>query len=209
MATITVLIQHSRKLSEENCYVEYNIDGIVLKEYASYYDLFDLISVQLNIDLTKKCMKIKYIVEDRVLSECCATSGLIGGIVALKLRNHERKYTSNYIMDDVRLDLDIDINYMYMLAWRAKEKALETILGQPVASYEKLSGYLHTLDKTYPGSHIRMKKALANEFLYLLKRGIAIKMAEEEKDELSSNSQANTTRAPYRAVHDIDKTCAS
>ncbi|KAK4709821.1 hypothetical protein R3W88_004334 [Solanum pinnatisectum] len=47
MATITVLIRHSGKWSEENCYVEY----------------IDLISVKLNIDLTKKCMKIKYTVE--------------------------------------------------------------------------------------------------------------------------------------------------
>ncbi|KAH0732626.1 hypothetical protein KY289_003814 [Solanum tuberosum] len=63
MATITVLIQHSGKWSEENCYVEYSIDGIVLKEYASYSDLVDVISVQLNVDLTKKCIKIKYTVE--------------------------------------------------------------------------------------------------------------------------------------------------
>jgi len=63
MATITVLIRHSGKWSEENCYVEYSIDGIVLKEYASYSDLVDLISVQLNVDLTKKCIKIKYTVE--------------------------------------------------------------------------------------------------------------------------------------------------
>ncbi|KAG5622764.1 hypothetical protein H5410_007982 [Solanum commersonii] len=64
MATIIVLIRHSKKWSEENCYVEYSIDGIVLKEYASYSDLVDLILVQLNVDLTKKCMKIKYTVKD-------------------------------------------------------------------------------------------------------------------------------------------------
>lgn len=62
-ATICVLIRHSGKWSDENCYVEYNIDGIVLKEYASYSDLVDVISVQLNVDLTKKCMKIKYTIE--------------------------------------------------------------------------------------------------------------------------------------------------
>ncbi|KAH0724524.1 hypothetical protein KY284_000389 [Solanum tuberosum] len=233
MATITVLIRHSRKWSEENCYVEYSIDGIVLKEYASYSDLVDLISVQLNVDLTKKCIKIKYTVEgtdtpmeirndmgvryililEKLLlkiymdkstlkdvmekysiekrfkflversnsisytlvcqskecpwlmkaSNCRATSGLIGGIIAPKLRNHKRKYTPNDIRDDVRLDLGIDINYM--LAWRAKEKALESIMGQPAASYGKLLGYLYILDKTYPGSHIRMKKTTENEFL--------------------------------------------
>ncbi|KAH0645329.1 hypothetical protein KY284_033213 [Solanum tuberosum] len=341
MATITVLIRHSVKWSEENCYVEYSIDRIVLKEYASYSDLVDLISIQLNVDLTKKCMKIKYTVEgndtpmeirndmgvrvyvqlkkintqfgvyplcvsifdidivysdsgetsiegdvlqleynqeligtndtlpivptfgdqpvdafaggndliitnrsqkeimidqiymdkstlkdvmekysiekrfkflversnsisytlvcqskecpwlmkassikkskmfrirvfnsehtcplkDGVHSDCRATSGLIGGIIAPKLRNHKRKYTPNDIRYDVRLDLGIDINYM--LAWRAKEKALEAIMGQPAASYGKLPGYLYTLDKTYSGSHIRMKKTPDNEFLYV------------------------------------------
>ncbi|XP_049370795.1 uncharacterized protein LOC125835740 [Solanum verrucosum] len=103
--------------------------------------------------------------KDGVHSDCRATSGLIGGIIAPKLRNQKRKYTPNDIRDDVRLDLGIAINYM--LAWRAKEKALESIMGQPVASYGKLPGYLYTLDKTYPGSHIRMKKTLENEFLYV------------------------------------------
>lgn len=35
----------------------------MLKEYASYYYLVDVISVQLNVDPPKKCMKIKYNVE--------------------------------------------------------------------------------------------------------------------------------------------------
>ncbi|KAH0693348.1 hypothetical protein KY285_020445 [Solanum tuberosum] len=104
--------------------------------------------------------------KDEVHSECRATSGLIRGTVTLKLRNHKRKYTPNDIMDDGRLDMDIDINYM--LAWRAKEKALESIMGKPTASYEKLSGYLYTLDKMYPGSHIQMKKTPANEFLLIV-----------------------------------------
>ncbi|XP_049359996.1 uncharacterized protein LOC125824641 [Solanum verrucosum] len=103
--------------------------------------------------------------KDGVHSDCRATSGLIGGIIAPRLRNHKRKYTPNDIRDDVRLDLGIDINYM--LAWRAKKKALESIMGQPIASYGKLPGYLYTLDKTYPGSHIRMKKIPENEFLYV------------------------------------------
>ncbi|XP_027774853.1 uncharacterized protein LOC114078357 [Solanum pennellii] len=301
-----LLIRHSGKWSDENCYVEYNIDGIVLKEYASYSDLVNVISVQLNIDLTKKCMKIIYTIEgddtpmeirndmetsiesdvlqleynkelnseddplaivpafgdqtvdafdvendliitnrsqkeimvdqiymdkstlkdvmekysiekrfkflversnsisytlvcqskectwlmkassinkskmfrirvfnsehtcplkDGVHSDCRATSSLIGGIIAPKLRNHKRKYSPNDIKDDIKLDLGIDINYT--LAWRSKEKALESIMGQPAASYGKLPGYLYTLDKTYPGSHIRMKKTPNDEFLYV------------------------------------------
>lgn len=50
--------------------------------------------------------------KDGVNSECRATSRLIGGIVAPKLRNHKRKYTPIDIMNDVRLNLDIDIDYI-------------------------------------------------------------------------------------------------
>ena len=103
--------------------------------------------------------------KDGVHSDCRATSSLIGGIIAPKLRNHKRKYSPNDIKDDIKLDLGIDINYM--LAWRSKEKALESIMGQPAASYGKLLGYLYTLDKTYPGSHIRMQKTPNDEFLYV------------------------------------------
>ncbi|XP_049379751.1 uncharacterized protein LOC125844485 [Solanum stenotomum] len=97
--------------------------------------------------------------KDGVHSDCRATSGLIGGIIAPKLRNHKRKYTLNDIRDDVRLDLGININYM--LAWRAKDKALESIMGKPAASYGKLPGYLPIvvvdashLKSTYTGAFV-------------------------------------------------------
>ena len=45
-------------------------------------------------------------------TDCRTTSSLIGGIIAPKLRNHERKYIPNDIKDDVKLDLGIDIYYM-------------------------------------------------------------------------------------------------
>ncbi|XP_049357107.1 uncharacterized protein LOC125821778 [Solanum verrucosum] len=271
MATIPVLIRHSGEWNEENSYVEYSIDGVLLKEHASFSDLVNLISGHLNVDMTTKCMKIKYTIEgdvlqleynvgstdtsdtlylvssfgdnpnnvfdggndliitnryqkeimedqvyvdkstlksvmenytlvchnkeckwvmkassinkskmfrirvfnsehtcplkDRVHSQVKASSGFIGGIIAPKLKNHKRKYTPNDIAVDMKLDLGVDINYQ--MAWRAKEKALDSIMGQPAASYKKLPGYLYTLDKTYPGSHIRMKKTPENEFLYL------------------------------------------
>ncbi|XP_070013984.1 uncharacterized protein [Nicotiana sylvestris] len=39
--------------------------------------------------------------------------------------------------------------------------------GEPADSYKKLPGYLYTMDKTYPGSHIRMEKSSKNEFMYV------------------------------------------
>ncbi|KAK6791436.1 hypothetical protein RDI58_010517 [Solanum bulbocastanum] len=92
MATITVLIRHSENWSEENWYVEYSIDGIVLKEYASYSDLVDLISRQLNIDLTTKCMKIKYIVEGNDTLWKYATTWVCGYIFNYKISTLNLEY---------------------------------------------------------------------------------------------------------------------
>ncbi|XP_075095462.1 uncharacterized protein LOC142173726 [Nicotiana tabacum] len=79
--------------------------------------------------------------------------------------NHKRKYTPKDIIDDVKSDFGVDASYM--LAWRAKDKAMNFLIGEPANSYNKLPGYLYTLDMTYPGSHIRMEKLPKNEFLYL------------------------------------------
>ncbi|XP_059277653.1 uncharacterized protein LOC132031756 [Lycium ferocissimum] len=103
--------------------------------------------------------------KDKVYSQRHATSWFIGGIVKPKVANHKRKYTPNDIAEDVRNDLGMDVSYM--VAWRAKEKAMKDLMGEPSDSYKKLPGYLYILDKTYPGSHIRMRKSDENEFLYL------------------------------------------
>nr|XP_009610043.1 uncharacterized protein LOC104103813 [Nicotiana tomentosiformis] len=55
----------------------------------------------------------------------------------------------------------------YMLVWRAREKAVNFLRGVPADSYNKLPGYLYTLDMTYPGSHIIIEKSPKNEFMYL------------------------------------------
>ncbi|XP_060200781.1 uncharacterized protein LOC132629055 [Lycium barbarum] len=44
---------------------------------------------------------------------------------------------------------------------------MKDLMGEPSDSYKKLPGYLYILDKTYPGSHITMRKSNENEFLYL------------------------------------------
>ncbi|XP_059311053.1 uncharacterized protein LOC132062520 isoform X1 [Lycium ferocissimum] len=54
-----------------------------------------------------------------------------------------------------------------MVAWRAKEKAMIDLRGTMAESYNRLPGYLYILDKTYPGSNIKMRKTRENEFLYV------------------------------------------
>nr|XP_016494604.1 PREDICTED: uncharacterized protein LOC107813810 [Nicotiana tabacum] len=92
--------------------------------------------------------------KDKVYEQRQASSSLIGGIIKSKFTNHKRKYTPKDIINDVKSDFGVDVSYM--LAWRAKEKAMNFLRGEPVDSYNKLPGYLYTPDMTYPGSHIRM-----------------------------------------------------
>ncbi|XP_019239481.1 PREDICTED: uncharacterized protein LOC109219476 [Nicotiana attenuata] len=103
--------------------------------------------------------------KDKVYEQRQASSSLIGGMIRPKLTNHKRKYTPKDIIDDVKSDLGVDVSYM--LAWRAKEKAMNFLRGEPADSYKKLPGYLNTMDMTYPGSHIRMVKSPKNEFMYV------------------------------------------
>nr|XP_016498859.1 PREDICTED: uncharacterized protein LOC107817522 [Nicotiana tabacum] len=99
--------------------------------------------------------------KDKVYEQRQASSSLIGGMIRPKLTNHKRKYTPKDIIDDVKSDLGVDVSYI--LVWRAKEKAMNFLIGEPADSYKKLLGYLYTMDMTYPGSHIRMVKSPKNE----------------------------------------------
>ncbi|XP_070008238.1 uncharacterized protein [Nicotiana sylvestris] len=269
MASLTVLLRHSGKWNDEGNYIDFSIEGILIKEYASFNDLVGSISNQLGIDLSTNTIKIQYNVEGnrtpmeihndmgyRVYVELkkenkefgmyplCITTmekELISGdgeaigvfelhkdLIISKTNQKEvmagqvykdkatlkevmenyaiaqrfqfrvdrsnavsyalicisedcdwrfkassinkselfkRKYTPRDIIDDVKSDLGIDVSYM--LAWRAKEKAMNFLRGELADSYKKLPGYLYTMDKTYPGSHIRMEKSSKNEFMYV------------------------------------------
>ncbi|XP_019242577.1 PREDICTED: uncharacterized protein LOC109222714, partial [Nicotiana attenuata] len=103
--------------------------------------------------------------KDKVYEQRQASRSLIGGMIRPKLTNHKRKYTPRDIIDDGKSDLGVDVSYM--LAWRAKEKAMNFLRGEPADSYKKLPGYLYIMDMTYPGSHIIMVKSPKNEFMYV------------------------------------------
>ncbi|XP_060190354.1 uncharacterized protein LOC132619472 [Lycium barbarum] len=88
--------------------------------------------------------------KDKVCSCIQASSGFIAGIIKPKLTNHKRKYTPKDIVDDVKNEIGVDVNYIK--AYRAKEKAMIELRGEPADSYKKLPGYVYILDKTYPGN---------------------------------------------------------
>ncbi|OIT23336.1 hypothetical protein A4A49_57278, partial [Nicotiana attenuata] len=64
MASLIVLLHHSGKWNDEGNYIDFSIEGILIKEYASFNDLVASISNQLGIDLSTKTIKIQYKVEE-------------------------------------------------------------------------------------------------------------------------------------------------
>ncbi|KAG5592386.1 hypothetical protein H5410_042900 [Solanum commersonii] len=60
------LLRHSGLWISESDYANYRIDGILLKEYATYNDLVDGISTQLEIDCSHKRMEIRYMMKGNV-----------------------------------------------------------------------------------------------------------------------------------------------
>uniref|UniRef100_A0A1U7XAQ1 Uncharacterized protein LOC104236856 n=2 Tax=Nicotiana sylvestris TaxID=4096 RepID=A0A1U7XAQ1_NICSY len=64
MASLTVLLRHSGKWNDEGNYIDFSIEGILIKEYASFNDLVVSISNQLGIDLSSKTIKIQYKVQE-------------------------------------------------------------------------------------------------------------------------------------------------
>ncbi|KAK4363245.1 hypothetical protein RND71_018486 [Anisodus tanguticus] len=103
--------------------------------------------------------------KDKVFSQHQASSGFIAVVIKPIISNYKRKYMPRDIVDDVRNEFDVEVSYINV--WRAKEKAMMELRGEPIDSYKKLSEYVYILDKSYPGSHIRMHESTANEFLYL------------------------------------------
>ncbi|XP_075095337.1 uncharacterized protein LOC142173613 [Nicotiana tabacum] len=87
--------------------------------------------------------------KDKVYEQRQASSSLIGGMIRSKLTNHKRKYTPKDIINDVKSDFGIDVSYM--LAWRAKEKAMNFLRGEPTNSYNKLPRPIVVVD----GSHLK------------------------------------------------------
>ncbi|XP_049400032.1 uncharacterized protein LOC125864153 [Solanum stenotomum] len=251
MSSIAILVMHSGKWDDANCYVDYVIEGVVFRENASFTELYNIITTQLAVDVTvknsehcessttvasgisgslcitdfeefekqkltvaeivnpldtfqmEKCSVVitdpshKYVKVDqvynnkatlkcvieqyaiaerfqfktkrsnsiRVYSQRQVTNNLVRGIVKPKLVDHKRKYTPADIKKDMKLDLGVDITYM--LAWRAKERALISLRGTPGGSYNKLPEYLYIFGITYPGSHIRLQKTDEDRFMYL------------------------------------------
>ncbi|XP_019253841.1 PREDICTED: uncharacterized protein LOC109232528 [Nicotiana attenuata] len=92
------------------------------------------------------------------------TAMAVGSMVMPKYVDPKTIYTPKDIQTDMLSDHGVNLTYMQ--AWRAKEKALEFLRGHPAHSYSRLPSYLYILEKTYPGTVVKLKKTEDDCFLY-------------------------------------------
>ncbi|XP_019257660.1 PREDICTED: uncharacterized protein LOC109235867 [Nicotiana attenuata] len=92
------------------------------------------------------------------------TAAVVGSMVIPKYCDPKTIYTPKDIQDDMLAEHGVNLSYMQ--AWRAKEKALQFLRGNPADSYSKLLKYFYILEETYPGSHVKLKKTADECFLY-------------------------------------------
>ncbi|XP_016434619.2 uncharacterized protein LOC107760983 [Nicotiana tabacum] len=94
------------------------------------------------------------------------TSMVVRSMVMPKYTDHK----TIYIPKDIQTDMlsEHSVNLTYMQAWRAKKNALEFLRGHPADSYSRLPSYLYILEKTYPGSVVKLQKTEDEYFLYVL-----------------------------------------
>uniref|UniRef100_A0A1S4A101 Uncharacterized protein n=1 Tax=Nicotiana tabacum TaxID=4097 RepID=A0A1S4A101_TOBAC len=92
------------------------------------------------------------------------TAAVVGSIIVPKYCNPKAVYTPKDIQTDMLSEHGLNLSYMQ--AWRANEKALQFLRGNSSDSYNKLPKYFYILEKTYPGSVVKLKKAADDCFLY-------------------------------------------
>ncbi|KAH0688922.1 hypothetical protein KY289_016280 [Solanum tuberosum] len=64
MASLAILVMHSGRWDNDNCYVDYTIEGVIFKESSSYKELYNVIAMQLGVDTNVIKLKIEYKVKE-------------------------------------------------------------------------------------------------------------------------------------------------
>ncbi|XP_070020855.1 uncharacterized protein [Nicotiana sylvestris] len=101
---------------------------------------------------------------DETFIQCKRTAAVVGRMVIPKYCDPKTVYTPKDIQTDMLSEHGVNLSYMQ--AWRAKEKALQFLRGNPAYSYNKLPKYFYILEETYPGSVVKLKKTADECFLY-------------------------------------------
>ncbi|WMV20620.1 hypothetical protein MTR67_014005 [Solanum verrucosum] len=64
MASLAILVMHFGRWDNDNCYVDYTIEGVIFKESSSYKELYNVIAMQLGVDTNLIKLKIEYRVKE-------------------------------------------------------------------------------------------------------------------------------------------------
>ncbi|XP_049364122.1 uncharacterized protein LOC125828842 [Solanum verrucosum] len=104
-------------------------------------------------------------VRDRIYARCQVITDVVYVMILDKFVDPTTVYTPKDIAEDM-LKLH-DVSLTYKQAWRAKEKGIKLLRGDPVESYAKLPGYLYILEQTYPSSVLSLKRKEGESFLYV------------------------------------------
>ncbi|KAH0633676.1 hypothetical protein KY290_037112 [Solanum tuberosum] len=64
MASLAILVMHSDRWDNDNCYVDYTIEGVIFKESSSYKELYNVVAMQLGVDTNVIKLKIEYKVKE-------------------------------------------------------------------------------------------------------------------------------------------------
>ncbi|XP_070026599.1 protein FAR1-RELATED SEQUENCE 5-like [Nicotiana sylvestris] len=92
------------------------------------------------------------------------TAVVVGSMVVPKYCDPKTVYTPKDIQTNMLSEHGLNLSYMQ--AWRAKEKALQFLRGNPSDSYSKLPKYFYILEEIYHGSVVKLKKTADDCFLY-------------------------------------------
>lgn len=93
--------------------------------------------------------------EERMDNQRQATSTIIAEKIKAKYLEVDRQYNPKDIQKDMKQDYGLTIHYQK--AWRAKEKALESLRGKASDSYRMIPSFMYILTVTNPGSYVEVK----------------------------------------------------
>ncbi|TMW93592.1 hypothetical protein EJD97_011407 [Solanum chilense] len=103
-------------------------------------------------------------VRDRVYARRQGITDVVAVLIMEKYIDPSTVYTPKDISADM-LKLH-RVSLTYIQAWRAREKAIKLVRGDPAKSYARLPGYLYILEQTYPGSILKIERKGSDKFLY-------------------------------------------
>nr|XP_009606118.1 uncharacterized protein LOC104100566 [Nicotiana tomentosiformis] len=137
-------------------------------KYYSVMNKFQFRSTSINDSALFKVRKFNSLhacsLMDNTYIQLKPTAMVVGSMVIPKYADPK----TIYIPKDIQTDMlsEHGVNLTYMQAWRAKKNALDFLRGHPADSYNHLPSYLYILEKTYPGSVVKLQKTNDYCFFY-------------------------------------------